>query len=69
MDGDVIQLPNSLSPSYSLFDNTYRNLEAFLVLTCVHIWKQRPEKLTLFEPTPPLHPAHKVFSYVGLILR
>jgi meiosis-specific serine/threonine-protein kinase MEK1 len=29
----------------------------------VHIWKEHPEKLTLFEPTPPLRPAHKVLSY------
>ncbi|KAF8203038.1 kinase-like protein [Pholiota molesta] len=41
MDGDIIQLPNSLS------------------FTCLHLWKGAPDKLSLFEPTPPLQPVHK----------
>ena len=41
------------------------NIDTFLAFTCVHIWKERQEKLTLFEPTPPLRPAHKVLSYLN----
>ena len=29
----------------------------------MHIWKEHQEKLTLFEPTPPLRPAHKVIKF------
>ena len=39
------------------------NINTFIAFTCVHIWKEHPEKLTLFEPTPPSRPAHKVLSY------
>lgn len=41
MDGDILELPNSL------------------VFTCVHIWKKHCDKLTIFDPTPPLQPAQK----------
>lgn len=41
MDGDVLELPNSLA------------------FTCVHIWREHCDKLTIFDPTQPLHPAQK----------
>ncbi|KAF8913035.1 kinase-like domain-containing protein [Gymnopilus junonius] len=41
MDGDVIQLPNSLS------------------FTCFHLWKECAERLSFFDPTPPLQPRQK----------
>ncbi|RDB28880.1 Meiosis-specific serine/threonine-protein kinase MEK1 [Hypsizygus marmoreus] len=41
MDGDVLELPNSLA------------------FTCVHIWKESRNKITIFDPTPPVQPSHK----------
>ncbi|KAF9015558.1 kinase-like domain-containing protein, partial [Cyathus striatus] len=41
MDGDTLQLPNSLT------------------FTCIHMWKESKEKLTIFEPTPPSEPKYK----------
>ncbi|KJA25792.1 hypothetical protein HYPSUDRAFT_133969 [Hypholoma sublateritium FD-334 SS-4] len=41
MDGDIIQLPNSLE------------------FTCIHLWKDSGDMLSLFDPTPPPQPIHK----------
>ncbi|KAF9566147.1 kinase-like protein [Agrocybe pediades] len=43
MDGDIIQLPNSLR------------------FTCLHLWKESAEKLSIFEATPPLQPLQKAW--------
>ncbi|KAF4623270.1 hypothetical protein D9613_002141 [Agrocybe pediades] len=44
MDGDIIQLPNSLR------------------FTCLHLWKESAEKLSIFEATPPLQPLQKAWG-------
>ncbi|KAJ7487408.1 kinase-like protein, partial [Mycena galericulata] len=33
-----------------------------LTFTCIHVWRDRPDKVELFDPTPPQHPSHKAKS-------
>ena len=56
-----------VSPTIFPFDNI-GTWSPFLAFTCVHTWKEHQEKLTLFEPTPPLRPARKVLSSITLKL-
>ncbi|PPQ67098.1 hypothetical protein CVT25_005699 [Psilocybe cyanescens] len=45
--------------SIILMDGDMFQLPNSLVFTCIHIWLGSAEKLSLFEPTPPLQPIHK----------
>ncbi|KAF8167725.1 kinase-like domain-containing protein [Crassisporium funariophilum] len=58
-NGMTLNGQNIRKTSIILMDGDVIRLPNSLAFTCVHLWKKTPDKLTLFEPTPPLQPAHK----------
>lgn len=60
MDGDRLELPNSLSMSIAQFRVCRAETNLDTAFTCVHLCKEPPVKMTIFEPTPPVQPAEKV---------
>ncbi|KAG6862193.1 hypothetical protein C0995_004275 [Termitomyces sp. Mi166 len=40
-------------------DGDVLRLPNSLEFTCIHLWKESRSKMTIFDPTPPTHPAHK----------
>ncbi|KDR85377.1 hypothetical protein GALMADRAFT_53578 [Galerina marginata CBS 339.88] len=42
-----------------LMDGDVITLPNSISFTCLHMWKESTEKLSLFEPTPPSHPVQK----------
>jgi meiosis-specific serine/threonine-protein kinase MEK1 len=62
MDGDILQLPNSLSVALlrALWFN--KRLTFPVAFVCRHLWKEHAAKLSFFEPSQPLEPVQKVCS-------
>ncbi|TFY50323.1 hypothetical protein EVG20_g11586 [Dentipellis fragilis] len=51
--------------SVILMDGDIIQIPSSKTFQCVHIWKERREKNTIFDPTPPTHPSHKrIGNYV-----
>ncbi|TFK36884.1 kinase-like domain-containing protein [Crucibulum laeve] len=45
--------------SFIMMDSDILTLPNSLAFTCIHIWSESKEKLTIFDPTPPIRPTHK----------
>nr|KNZ74118.1 Meiosis-specific serine/threonine-protein kinase mek1 [Termitomyces sp. J132] len=51
--------------SIIIMDGDVLRLPNSLEFTCIHLWKEPSNKMTIFDPTPPTHPAHKrIGSYI-----
>ncbi|KAJ3771445.1 kinase-like protein [Lentinula raphanica] len=46
--------------SIILMDGDLLRIPDSLTFTCIHLWKDHIEKVSVFDPTPPPHPARKV---------
>ncbi|KAK0208191.1 kinase-like domain-containing protein [Desarmillaria ectypa] len=48
-----------------LMDGDMIRIPDSLTFTCIHLWKEPVEKVTVFDPTPPQQPTHKqIGAYV-----
>jgi len=60
MDGDILEIPSSLSLLPFVLKNFFCVDHSTKEFKCVHIWKEPNEKANIFDPTPPQQPTHKV---------
>jgi hypothetical protein len=60
MDGDILEIPSSLSLLHFVLKNFFCVDHSTKEFKCVHIWKEPNEKANIFDPTPPQQPTHKV---------